>query len=407
MELRIENRIEQKFLLLPRQQLFLKLLTLPAIELKNFIEEKVEENPFLEREDTYYGEEISFIKEPESRPSFKENLIQQLHINVDSESLIKIGEIIIENLENDGYLRIPLEEIAENLKVSEEKVEEALEAVQNLEPAGIGARNLQECLLLQLRRKEGESSLAFQIVKQFWDELIKRKYSEISSKLKVSVEKIKEEIKKLKKLNPYPVSGIGENGNIFYPFPDGEVIQEGKGFKVVLKNDYIPSLRINSYYEKLLSEGRLGKNFMRKKFIEAKNLIQIIEERNKNLCRIFQEIVNHQTEFFKGGKLLPLKEKDIAEKTGLSVSTISRAISRKYLLTPRGLINVKKLFSSGVSSISSHYIKEKIREILREEKGLSDREISEKLKDYGIKISPRTVNKYRNKMGILSSYFRK
>ena len=284
MELRIENRIEQKFLLLPRQQLFLKLLTLPVIELKNFIEEKVEENPFLEKEETYYGEELPFIKEPERKISLKENLIQQLHINVDSDSLIKIGEIIIENLESDGYLRISLEEIAETLKVSKERVEEALRAVQKLEPAGIAARNLQECLLLQLERKKGKNSLGFRIVKYFWDELIKRKYSEISSGLKVSVERIKEEIKKLKKLNPYPVSGLGENNNTFYPFPDGEVIQEGKEFKVVLKNEYIPSLRINLYYEKLLAEGRIGKlqkGMMRKKFSEARVLLQILEERNK------------------------------------------------------------------------------------------------------------------------------
>ncbi|HDD64486.1 MAG TPA: LacI family DNA-binding transcriptional regulator, partial [Firmicutes bacterium] len=140
---------------------------------------------------------------------------------------------------------------------------------------------------------------------------------------------------------------------------------------------------------------------------KARMLLKMVEKRQKTLKNIFQEIVNHQKNYFEGGNLVPLKEKEVAEKVGVSISTVSRAINRKYLLTPRGIVKVKDLFTGGIGNISRKFIVEKMKEILKsEKKPLSDREIAEKLKEYGIDISTRTVNKYRNREGILNSYLR-
>jgi len=404
----MEIKIEQKFKIKPKlslnQRFFLSSLILPSSSLFTFVKEYAERNPFLEfslPEKDFFSEVIG------EKKSLTDDLIQQLHININSEELIKIGEFIIQNLNEKGYLEISTNEIAAILEVDEEKVKQALEEVQSLDPAGIGARNLRECFLLQIKRNYADDNILKKIIEDYWHLLVRRKIKEIARKLKVSEVEIEEKIEKLKKLNPYPA---GKEKIVRKIIPDGEVLKTEDGYRVKLEEKIIPYLKINDMSERMINNPVISlkeKKYIENQIKKARFLIKILEKRKELLTDIFQEIVNSQKDFFNDGYLIPLTERDISEKLNVSISTVSRAVKGKYLKTPKGIIKVKNLFSRPFSEkISKDYIIGRIKGIIEREKNISDREISERLKEEGIKISPRTVNKYRNQVGILNSYLR-
>jgi len=404
----MEIKVEQKFKIKPKlslkQRVFLSSLTLPLQSLFTFVKEYAEKNPFLEftlPEKDFFSEIIG------EKKSLTDDLIQQLHINISSEELIKIGEFIIQNLNEKGYLEISTGEIATILEVDEAKVKQALEKVQSLDPAGIGARNLKECFFLQIKRNYSKDEILKKIIQDCWNLLIKRKISDIAEKLKIPREEVEKKIEKLKKLNPYPA---GKEKIVRKIIPDGEVLRTEDGYRVKLEEKIIPYLKINDMYERMINNPVISlkeKRYIENQIKKARFLIEILEKRKKLLTDIFQEIVNLQKDFFNDGYLIPLRERDISEKLNVSISTVSRAVKGKYLKTPKGLIKVKDLFSRPFSEkISKDYVIGRIKEIIEGEKKISDREISERLKKEGIKISPRTVNKYRNQAGILNSYLR-
>ena len=381
---------------------FKDFISLPYYSLIEFLKREAEDNPFLDFE---FDE--SKIPEITQEVSQLEEIKEQLYFIEMSEKTKNICEFIIENLEDNGYFKMEIKEVSKILNVDYKDVEEALKIIQSLEPAGIGARDLKECFLIQAKRNRDE--MLFKFIEECWELLLKRKFNEIGKKMKLDEKEIKNIIEKLKKLNPNPLNLDKKIERKV--IPEGRVIKERNNFKVYVDDKISYFLKLNSLYEKYYSSPLLSekeKRFLTKKIERAKIVIKLVEERRKFLQKVFQEIIDYQKEFFHNGNLYPLKEKDIAEKMNVSISTISRVINGKYLITPKGLLKIKDLFVREFKySMSRNFIIEKIKEIIKNESTpLSDREIAYKLGYFGIKISTRTVNKYRNKMGIPNSYLR-
>jgi len=381
---------------------FKDFISFPYYSLIEFLKREAEDNPFLDFE---FDE--SKIPEITQEVSQLEEIKEQLYFIEMGEKTKNICEFIIENLEDNGYFKMEINEVSKILNVDYKDVEEALKIIQTLEPAGIGARDLKECFLIQAKRNRDE--MLFKFIEECWELLLKRKFNEIGKKMKQDEKEIKIIIEKLKKLNPNPLNLDKKIERKI--IPEGRVIKEGNNFKVYIDDKISYFLKLNSLYEKYYSSPLLSekeKRFLTKKIERAKIVIKLVEERRKFLQKVFQEIIDYQKEFFHNGNLYPLKEKDIAEKMNVSISTISRVINGKYLITPKGLLKIKDLFVREFKySMSRNFIIEKIKGIIKNESTpLSDREIAHKLGYFGIKISPRTVNKYRNKMGIPNSYLR-
>ena len=381
---------------------FKDFISFPYYSLIEFLKREAEDNPFLDFE---FDE--SKIPEITQEVSQLEEIKEQLYFIEMGEKTKNICEFIIENLEDNGYFKMEINEVSKILNVDYKDVEEALKIIQTLEPAGIGARDLKECFLIQAKRNRDE--MLFKFIEECWELLLKRKFNEIGKKMKLDEKEIKIIIEKLKKLNPNPLNLDKKIERKI--IPEGRVIREGDNLKVYVDDKISYFLKLNFLYEKYYSSPLLSekeKRFLTKKIERAKIVIKLVEERRKFLQKVFQEIIDYQKEFFHNGNLYPLKEKDIAEKMNVSISTISRVINGKYLITPKGLLKIKDLFVREFKySMSRNFIIEKIKKIIKNESTpLSDREIAYKLGYFGIKISPRTVNKYRNKMGIPNSYLR-
>ncbi|MGC8976173.1 MAG: RNA polymerase factor sigma-54 [Candidatus Ratteibacteria bacterium] len=404
MERKNEIKIEIKpNLFVVPKLLFSEFINFSTYSLIEFIKKEAEENPFIEFE--FEEDKLGITAE---KSDILDDLIYQLHMLELPEKIMKIGEFIIMNLEEDGYFKMDLKEVAEILNVDYKEVLEALEKVQSLEPVGIGSRSLKECLLIQAKRIL-KDDLLIRIIEKHWDLLLKRKFKEIGEKVGIKEEKIKTIIDKLKKLNPYPLNF--KNQFLKKIVPEGKIIKEGKDFKVYLEDKILPFLKIDMMYKKYLNSPLISlkeKKFLEKKIERARLIMNLVEKRRKFLQDVFQEIIDHQKDFFIKGNLYPLKEEDIAKKMGVSVSTISRAINGKYLISPKGLLKIKDLFVPQFKySISKQFVLEKIKEIIKnEKKPISDKQIAIKLGYFGIKISRRTVNKYRNQIKILNSYLR-
>jgi RNA polymerase sigma-54 factor len=395
---------EIKLKLLPYRILFADILNFPYFSLIEFLKKESEENPFFKFE--IDEEKLNQISQ---EITFREKLIDELHLLNIPEKLVKISEFIIMNLEDNGYFKMDLKEVSEILNVKYEEVEDALKIIQTMEPAGIGARDLKECLLLQIERLYKDNEL-FLIVQKYWHLIIKRKYREIALKMKKDEKYIKLQIEKLKKLNPYPFMN---SQKVFVKkiIPEGKIVKDGENLKVYIEDKISPFIKIEMDYEKFMNSpfvSKKEKDFILKKIKRIKMIIEMIEKRRKFLEDVYNEIVNYQKEYFQSGNLFPLKMSDIAEKMNVNISLISRAVNGKYLISPKGLLKVRDLFVYEFKhSISKTFVMENIKKIIEsEEEPLSDKKISEKLGYFGIKISPRTVNKYRKQMKILNSYLR-
>jgi len=332
-----------------------------------------------------------------------------------------LATFIIGCLGDDGYLKISLDDIAEATQAAAAEVEEALAIVWRLEPAGVGARSLQECLVLQLQRKGLHDSLAMRIVASYWELFEKLKVPDIAHHLGVSVQQVQETIDVLRTLNPQPGSLVGSKQSAAI-IPDLVVESvEGK-FVVTLNDRNVPSLHISRAYGDVIRRGstakREVKDFVRGKLNGATWLIRAIEQRKATMLRVMNAIVERQREFFEKGppNLSPLKLQDIADMIGMHISTISRVTNGKYVQTPHGIFELKYFFTEalgrsddGGEDVSSERVKTRIRELVQAEapeRPLSDQQIAEALSKDGFSVARRTVAKYREQLKILPTRLR-
>ena len=441
---RLEQRLALKLKLLPQFWQLLNLLQVPITELKERLEEEFEENPLLEieeekepdipdeenfefqednvwekRSEKFSQEDVKkreylegLVTKPET---LQEHLLKQLHMQKIDAKDLSIGKEIIGNLDSNGYLKIALEEIAEKLKISKKRVEKILKIVQDFEPTGIGARDVKECLTIQLKKKGLTEDIFQEIIERFLEELATHNYKKIEKELKITGKKMEEFLKILKSLDPKP----GRNySNIFpnYAIPEVflDITSDGKHTLRTNKKD-IPKIRINKQYLKILKDPQTPietKRYLKDKLKTTKELIQAMDQRGKTIIKIADFIIGYQKDFFKEGKsgLKPLTLNRVSENTGLDESTISRTVNGKYIDTPSGIFELRDFFSSNVRGVSSKLIKEKIKDIIVTEdlkKPLSDNKIVEILSKEKIYVARRTVAKYREKLKILSTKLRR
>lgn len=477
LEHKLELKLAQKLILTPQLQQSIKLLQLPQLELSQTLNKELIENPLLEEitekesdekneisegaeaearepdqefpEDTeaplekifgfttdnYFeergsdGRDLGYFTNgmetptPFERSSKKmdiyEYLLWQLRLSRTSESARQTVEVVIGNLNEDGYLLASIEEIAKLAEVDAESAEEAVVLVHGFDPPGVGAINLQECLLLQLKPLNLENTLVEKIISDGFMELEKKKYKKLVVKFKVTLEEILAAVKIIEGLEPRPGRNYSSE-EVIHIIPDVYVSESDGKFIIVLNNDNVPRLRLSNYYRKLLGKkdtlGQKEKEYLEEKLRSAIWLLKSLDQRNRTIYRVTESILKFQEEFFKKGsrEIKPLNLKDVAADLGMHESTISRVTSNKYLQCPQGLFGFRFFFSNAIQvaggEISSVTVKNNVKQLISEEdprSPFSDKDIVEKLKARNINIARRTIAKYREELKIPSHSRRK
>jgi RNA polymerase sigma-54 factor len=355
------------------------------------------------------------------KPTLAEHLETQINLYEPDESLREIAAYLIGNLDDNGYLRTTAGEAAEALSKPPEMVERAIAKLQSLDPFGVGARDLRECLMIQAREKGDDFALPMKILSDHFGLFSRGDLAGISRRLKVSREAVKEAYQKIVSLSPKPARGFsGEDVN--YITPDVYIFKVDNQWVITLNEDGQPRLRLSSYYRRLLSsEETLPKEdreFLKQKVNAALWFIKSIQQRQRTIYKVVESIMKLQHDFLDRGPeyLKPLTLRDVAEDISMHESTVSRVTSGKYVYTPHGIFELKYFFNSGLNcdggkeDIASESVKEKIRDIIASEGGdkpLSDQELMRLLRNQGIRIARRTVTKYRAKLGMQPSSRRK
>ncbi len=453
MQIKISPIQIQKQILAPSMRQSIEVLLLPITELHTAIEQELQENPLLEideekaileqntindfinkslqqasetvsfRNDDFSQDE-EFYEKPISNVKILEDyLLEQLRFEVSISLEQKIGEFIIGNLNEDGYLTCGCEEIAQTLHTDLSVVERVLKVIQNFDPLGIAARDLRECLCAQISTRFGtDAELMIRIITEYFDELARKRHQEIAQQLKISVEKVKKLVKAIASLEPKPARNYRSIRSSNYIQPDVFILKdEERGYYVEVSREGVPTFRVNVYYRNLLMRPELSekdREFIQEKFRNATNFIKSIEQRGHTLRRIAEYILIKQMGFWdRGEDLVPMILKDVARAIDRNESTISRAINNKYIDTPRGLFPLKFFFSQGIPSgddrnggVASNSVKEEIWAIIDSEdkaSPLSDQEIYHYLSQKNMPIARRTISKYRQALKILPSNLRK
>jgi RNA polymerase sigma-54 factor len=485
MKFGLQMRQTQRLVMTPKLQQALKLLQVPTLELRQILKQEILQNPMLEEiedveeeerepevesdgeaadrqeaaperdEETRQeaqAEEAPVDKEPDeswddyfsdgfdlgykrtedqqdefyervpvAQTSYIDRLLSQLRIITSDPIELAVGEYIIGSLNESGYLTCSLEEVANTFRVEMAVVERVLGYVQSMEPVGIGARNLQEALLIQLRQRRLGDSLAAEIVRDHFEALKQRKYTEIAKRLHITVEEVQEHANVIKDLDPKPGFELMTD-DVRYITPDLIVDRVGDDYVVFLNDKNIPRLRISNAYRKELEKGsgngsKETRDFILGRLSSARWLIQTIEQRRKTMVKVMECIVDEQREFFeKGpGALRPLTLQQVASRIGMHESTVSRVTTNKYVQTPRGVFELKYFFSSSLDTedgdeVSAKAAKTRILDIIGKEdsrRPLSDQKIADILKEDGLIIARRTVAKYREQLKILPARLRK
>ena len=354
-------------------------------------------------------------------PNLTDHLTWQLSMSDASPRVKEIGAFIIGNIDEDGYLRASEEEVAAAGSYAHEDVAAAIKAIQSLDPIGVGARDLRECLLLQLQFLEIDEPLVEIIIRDHWDEFMLRHFVQIAKTLGIDLKTLEGIVEIIKHLDPKPGRKYS-NERAIYVEPDVYVQKVSDDYVIVLNEDGMPKLRINGSYRQMLnsmdskSDGETV-NYIKDKIRSAVWLIKSLDQRQRTIYKVAESIVKHQREFLEKGidYLRPLVLRDVADDIQMHESTVSRVVSNKYMHTPRGLFLMKYFFHSGIDSdtgedISSLTVKKKIQSFIEAEdprKPLSDSKIMKILNDEGINIARRTVAKYRDELNIPSSTDRK
>ena len=460
--------LQQK--LSPQQIQMIKLLELPTVQLEQRIKQEIEDNIVLEEEerspeeeepqqisvDEYLREDDTpsyksrinnFSKDDKQRPvyltegrSLQEYLVEQLGYRNLSEREMRLAVYLVGSIDEDGYLRRDLESVADDiaftigLETSAGELERILGVIHELEPAGIGARDLRECLLLQMEQlplNTRARRLARKILTNYFDEFVKKHYEKLMARLQVSEEDFREAIAEIRRLSPKPGNLYAEGGTDTTPYiiPDFILDYQDGRFNLSLNSYNVPEVRVNRRYVEMIRDmvGADGKvkeqdrealQFVKSKIDSAKWFISAIKQRHDTLMRTMQTILDYQQEYFKDGdrsKLRPMILKDIADRTGLDVSTISRVVNSKYVQTQFGIILLKSLFSEAMQTdsgeeVSSYEIKNILQQCIDEEdkrRPLTDETLMDILNSKGYRIARRTVAKYREMLGIPVARLRK
>lgn len=365
-------------------------------------------------------EERDFTDFVAGRENLYDSLNWQLHVCALSKDQVKIGEYIIGNLDDDGYLRVPLEELAEDMQCTTDDVEGVLRVIQTFDPVGIGARTLAECLRLQLENRGVKDKVTLNIVENYLDLLQKKKFKEIAREAQVDEQKVRDVFHEIGHLEPKP-GRSGNSDDVKYIQPDVFVKKVDDSYMIFLNEGKTSGLRINRYYRQLLQQkaefNSKEKEFALEKYKSAVWLIKNIEKRKSTILKVSEAVMQFQRDFLEKGTsgLCPLTLKEVAEVVGMHESTVARVTTNKYIETPRGIFELKYFFSPGLETdsgvdASSTSIKALLAELIADEnpkKPYSDQKLAEMIRAKGINIARRTVAKYREQMKILSAKMRK
>ncbi len=351
--------------------------------------------------------------------SLQEHLLEQVRLSEITDEQRPIADMIIGNIDDYGHLKATLEEMATLTGISPERIEEVLKIVQSFHPPGVGARDLRECLMLQLERQNKQHTHEYRIVRDFFDALGKRRLPEIAKGLEQDVVDVQKIVSRIALLEPRPGRAFLPD-NDQYVLPEVFVIRQGDDFVVSTNNEQIPHLRISNTYKDLMAQADSSaevREYIREKIRAGKFLIKSLHQRQQTILNIAKEIVTRQREFMDKGVafLKPLTMVQVAEVVGVHETTVSRAVSGKYMQTPQGVFEMKYFFTSGIQTangegMSNTSVKDMIADIFRNEdplKPLSDQEVVLMLSEKGIVIARRTVAKYRSELNILPSNLRK
>lgn len=457
MELKQELKLRQELRLQPQQIMRSELLQLPILALEQRIKGELQENPFLEegveeeervpsdgpdepvdpeerakqREDEVDwesllndGEQFEYRPRPyfpEERrefwgpyiPTLLEHLEEQLIVTGLPPEEERIGRYIIGNIDDSGYLTLGIPEIASVLNVPEERVDKILKKVQTFDPSGVGARSLKETLLIQLEDQKSPNLHSRKILESCFDDFKGKRYEKVARQLDLTLGEVKQAFHEIERLNPKPGKGFfNENSNTVIP---DLVVKEIDGeFVVYLNEGDIPNFYVNQTYRNLIlndkNNDKKAKDFAKRKVEQARWFIQSIHQRRSTILRTMRAIVELQPEFFRKGReyLKPMILEDVAEEIGMDISTVSRVTNGKYVQTDFGVFELKYFFSERLrkdngDEVSNKVIREKIARLIEAEdkkKPLSDQRISDKLKAEGFQVARRTVQKYREQLGI-------
>jgi RNA polymerase sigma-54 factor len=369
--------------------------------------------------DQGYAEEDDLERPQKYIPSGQEDLSEQLQLAMPEGLERRIGEYIIGCLNEDGMLGCPLSEIAAYYEVEEETVEAVLKIVQGFDPPGVAARDLQECLLLQLEARGYEESDEAHVIKHHFEALKNRKFSDIAREMKITPKDVQDIAQRIGELDPRPGLSLNTEGARAI-VPDLEVVkvdEDGEEYAVYLNDGNLPRLRVSQAYEGTARTNEDTVKFIDENKRHAEWVIKTIEQRRRTMIKVMEAIVAEQKEFFEKGAiaLRPLTLQQVASTIGMHESTVSRVTRQKYVQTPRGVFPLKFFFSAGLDSdsgteVAAKAVKIMIKEIIEGEnpsKPLSDKKIVDLLQEQGLKIARRTVAKYREQMGILSARMRK
>ncbi len=360
-------------------------------------------------------EQIDYENIVRSTTDLTDHLLWQLQMEELTPDQLAIGQLIIGNIDEDGYLQATVEEIAADAQVEPQEVEEVLGRIQRFDPVGVGARDLRECLLIQMDHHSIHNPLAREIVENHLDKLERHNYQAIARAAGATVKEVAAAVDVIRALEPRPGRAIS-GGQPQYIVPDIYVYKVGDDYVISLNDDGLPKLRINSYYHEMAGSNGQPKetrSFLKEKIRSATWFIKSIQQRQRTIYRVTESIMRFQREFLEKGvaHLRPLILRDVAEDVGLHESTVSRVTTNKYVHTPQGVFELKFFFSGGLKrgdggDVATQSVKERIRQLIQEEDPehpYSDEQIARILAKDGIEIARRTVAKYRNMMGILPS----
>lgn len=431
----------QKLALTPQMEQSLSVLQMGTEELNQCIEEEVLSNPMLDyakepekkevrrsqgegigyysrkkTEDTDYQSYLNAIADEKSEDTeLAEYLRMQLYTKKISPRRQKIGEYLIECLEESGYLKMDIDELAKGIGLSKEELEREIRFMQTLEPCGVFARDLKECLLLQVQGEEQMQRQARLLIEKYLDEIAQNKIPQISKQTGLTTAEITKTIQYIKEeLEPVPGRGYGCANRNEYIYPDITVKEDEKGYRIILNKEKVHTLELNREYLPMLGQVHSSEEnkYLKEQYQKAKILLRNIGKREETLAAVAEAIVDWQREFFEKGKasLKPMNLLDIAQELDVHESTVSRAVRDKYLECRWGIFELKYFFSNKTSDGNNCNVLTCIQEIIRSEnkqKPLSDAKIAEQLEKKGIRISRRTVTKYREQMQIPNTQMRK
>jgi len=453
--------------LAPQLQQSLLILQAPLLELRNLVQQEMETNPVLEDLPNEPSPDEPNGAEPSANDNFKEefdklarldeewrdymaqsssysgrsqeakdkrqfffdsiateetlqqHLMGQLNQTALAANDRKAAEIIVGNIDDNGFLQSTPEEMSLTSGIPKEDFEKMLALIQSFYPPGVGARDLCECLLIQLQRDGKQNSLEYKILSEHMEDLGKRRFPEIARRMGIGVEQVQKGANNIARLNPRPgqaFSAAPQN----YVLPDVTVEKVNGDYQIILNNEQIPHLRISNTYKDIIAQDNNGsevKDYVRDKIRSGKFLIRSIHQRQQTISNIAHQIVSRQRDFFEHGtsQLKPMTMGEIAEAVGVHETTVSRAVSGKYMATPQGVFEMKYFFTPGYQtatgeSMSNTSVKEAILDLVKHEDGnapLSDQEIVEILRARGIPIARRTVAKYRTELNLLPSHMRR